>query len=624
MNKNTLMAFIFSIIVLILWSYYFNHKTKVTDITPPVFQGVKSLKVDKKNNAITLKWRKASDKSKVTYYVYYNINEKVNDLSTPYAITTNLSYTISDIDFNNSYYFMVKAVDSFNNMDTNTYQLFFKGKGNITKNYKEKEIEFNTHLVKYTLSTLGGRIKFIHLKKYKNIDNDKNVELLYYNDFTKFYYPLDLKLVSNGDISKFPINDLTVYSYKKVKDGIIFEKDINNLHIIKKYTFIPNSYKFYISITLKKKNKKDIIYNGIILKWQPTLGPLNKIDKYDKLEVNYFADGSLEKISFKGGFLKKKDKEKKIIEKREDKLEWVGFNNRYFVGAIIPKEEHRIDEALFYADASKLIAGILSDINKNVINENKEITFNYIIYAGPKLRDTFKNDKELNNLVRTIKFRKIFSKLGNWFLDVLIFFNSIFHSYGVAIILFTILIKLLLYPLTHKQFESMAKMQKIQPVINQLREQYKDNPKQMNAELMKVYKKYKVNPFGGCLPMILQIPIFFAIWDMLQYSLELRSASFLWIKSLALPDTIGHFAGIAINPLPIIMGITMIIQQKLSSSGTNQKAMMYLMPLIFLFIFWNMPSGLVLYWTLQNVLSIAQQYYLNKKINLGTEGGKRK
>ncbi len=625
MKKNTLMAFVVSFLILMIWSYYFNRPQKSPDSTPPQFSGLKKIITDKKNNKITLKWNKASDKSKVAYGIFINENNKISDFTTPYIVTTNTSYTITDLDENTSYYFAVKAIDKYNNIDTNTVQLFLKGKSGVNKPAVEKNFVFNTKNAKYVFSTAGGRIKYITLKKFKNIDNDKNVELLYYNQNTSFYYPLGTVLLKDN-LNLFKINETRQYNYRITKNKVIFTTTVNRIKIIKEYTFLTNSYKFYLSITLK--SPQDIAYNDIVVKWQPTLGPRNKIDKYDKLEIDYYKEGSLEDVSFKGGLFKKGDNKNKILIKKSESLRWVGFNNRYFVASIIPVERHRIDKALFFADKNRITAGIASKINNKLLKEEKQITYKYIIYAGPKSRDIFRGDKEISILESTIKFRKLFSKFGNWFLDTLKFFNSIFHNYGIAILLFTLLIKLILFPLTHKQFESMAKMQKIQPVINQIREQFKNDPKRMNAELMQVYKKYKVNPFGGCLPMILQIPIFFAIWDMLQYSLELRSASFLWIKSLALPDTIGHLGGIAINPLPIIMGATMIIQQKLSSSaGTNQKAMMYMMPLIFLFIFWNMPSGLVLYWTLQNILSIIQQYYLNKRINLGTSniaGGKKK
>ncbi len=625
MKKNTLLAFLVSFIVLMIWSYYFNKPKKSVDSTPPVFNGLRKIITDKKHKKMKLIWNKARDKSPVAYAIFFNENNKVSDFSAPYVITTNTSYTITDLSLDDSYYFIVKAVDKYHNIDTNSVQLFHKGKGKKIISYSEKTFTYENKLTRYVFSTSGGRLKYITLKKFKNIDNDKKVELLYYNKGNSFYYPLG-SILMNNNLNKFKINDNIKYTYKINNNKIIFNGRLNGIKIEKTYTFLTNSYKFYL--TVKIKNRGPINFKKLVVKWQPTLGPVNKIDKYDKLEVDYYKEGSLESISFKGGFLKKGNKENKIISKESDSLKWVGFNNRYFVAAIIPVEQYRIDKALFFANKNKLIAGIVSKVNNKLLKENKELVYKYIIYAGPKARDTFRSDKEIASLESTIKFRKLFSKLGNWFLDILRFFDKIFHNYGIAILLFTFLIKLVLFPLTHKQFESMAKMQKIQPVINQIRAQFKDDSKRMNAELMQVYKKYKVNPFGGCLPMILQIPIFFAIWDMLQYSLELRTASFLWIKSLALPDTIGHLGSIAVNPLPIIMGATMIIQQKLSSgTDSNQKLMMYMMPLIFLFIFWSMPSGLVLYWTLQNVLSIFQQYYLNKKIKLNTNiaiGGKKK
>ncbi|MCU0820918.1 MAG: YidC/Oxa1 family membrane protein insertase, partial [Spirochaetes bacterium] len=170
---------------------------------------------------------------------------------------------------------------------------------------------------------------------------------------------------------------------------------------------------------------------------------------------------------------------------------------------------------------------------------------------------------------------------------------------------------------TQKSTESMKKMQELAPKMNELKEKYKDRPDMLNKEVMKMYKTHKVNPLGGCLPLLLQMPFFFALWSALINSIDLWQAPFIfWIKDLSLPDTVLTFSGYNLNILPIIMTATSYIQQKLTTpaGGTNQQQkMMMFMPLVFIFIFWNMPSGLVLYWTLQNVLQILNQIYVNKK-----------
>ena len=193
------------------------------------------------------------------------------------------------------------------------------------------------------------------------------------------------------------------------------------------------------------------------------------------------------------------------------------------------------------------------------------------------------------------------------------------HNYGVAIILLTILIKIVFWPLTQKSFKSMQKMKKIQPKIAQVREKYKDDREKLNQELMGLYNTYKVNPMGGCLPMVLQIPVFIALYRMLNTAVELRHEPFLWwINDLTAPDRLNigfeipYLGGIPV--LTILMGVSMFAQQKMtpSSGDPRQEQIMLLMPVIFTVFFINFPSGLVLYWLVNNILSIVQQYWINR------------
>ena len=197
-------------------------------------------------------------------------------------------------------------------------------------------------------------------------------------------------------------------------------------------------------------------------------------------------------------------------------------------------------------------------------------------------------------------------------------------NYGVAIIILTILTKVVLWPLGSKSYKSMSEMKKIQPLMKEIREKYKNDKKKMNEEVMGLYRTYKINPLGGCLPMVVQIPVFFALYRMLYQSIELRHAPFfLWINDLSAPDRLFHFSfkvpfmqpPYGIPVLTVIMGVTMLLQQKMSPpmGDPAQAKMMMLMPLIFTVIFVNFPAGLVLYWLVNNILSIAQQYYIQKK-----------
>jgi YidC/Oxa1 family membrane protein insertase len=189
------------------------------------------------------------------------------------------------------------------------------------------------------------------------------------------------------------------------------------------------------------------------------------------------------------------------------------------------------------------------------------------------------------------------------------FTNKVTKNFGIDIIILSILIKIIFLPLTQISFKSMKAMQKVQPEMARLKETYKNDKARLQQEIMLLYKRRKINPMSGCLPMVIQIPVFIALYNALQYTIEMRHAPFfLWMKDLAAKDPI--------YITPLIMGATMVIQQKMTPSAADpaQAKLFMLMPVMFTFLFLNFPSGLVLYWLVNNILSIAHQYYLNKKV----------
>jgi YidC/Oxa1 family membrane protein insertase len=311
-------------------------------------------------------------------------------------------------------------------------------------------------------------------------------------------------------------------------------------------------------------------------------------------------------------------KEIKDVEKFEPEglnIKWGGYAQKYFLSAIIPLNEGRKQLFLRPTDHSVLV-----DVTEEVNKSNGSV-FDYRIYLGPKEIKTLKAADY--NLDASIDFG-FFGILAKPLLYILIAVNGFTHNYGIAIIVLTIFIKLLFWPLTHKSYASMKEMQRAQPRIKQIRERFKNDKEQMNRELMLLYKTHKVNPMGGCFPMLLQIPVFFALYKTLLGSIEMRHAPFLWwIKDLAAPDYLIHFpAGInffgieGIGPLPLVMGGSMLAQQKMTPTMGDpmQAKLMMLMPVFFTFLFISFPSGLVLYWLINNVLSIVQQYYINSRI----------
>ena len=238
----------------------------------------------------------------------------------------------------------------------------------------------------------------------------------------------------------------------------------------------------------------------------------------------------------------------------------------------------------------------------------------YTLYVGPKELDILKSLGK--GLERSIDFG-YFGFISIPFLYVLHFFHRVSGSYGLDIILLTVLIKILMAPLTHKSYASMKQMQKLQPQMERLKERYSDDKEKLNKEIMELYKRNGVNPLGGCLPMVLQFPVFIGLYNALSTPIELRHAPFMWIKDLSRPDwqslpfNVGDWH-LGIPILTILMGASMFLQQWLTPQQGDpaQQRMMMFMPLLFTFMFMNFPAGLVLYWLVNNVLTIGQQYLM--------------
>jgi YidC/Oxa1 family membrane protein insertase len=246
------------------------------------------------------------------------------------------------------------------------------------------------------------------------------------------------------------------------------------------------------------------------------------------------------------------------------------------------------------------------------VSSNVMERYDFTWYAGPKAYE---------RLVALGKGQEEVMQFGFWgvisvvLLKGMKFFYGIIPNYGLAIILVTILIKILFWPIQAKSIKSMKAMQKFQPLINKLKEKYKDDPQKLNAETMKLYKEHKINPVSGCLPMVVQIPVLFAFYRMLASAIELRGQSFLWIHDLSAPDTIFQVMGIPVNPLPLLMTGLSVLQMKITpqTGDQQQQKMMMFMPLMMMFIFYKLAAGVVLYYTVQQFLSIAQQWLAMRK-----------
>ncbi|HQU09040.1 MAG TPA: YidC/Oxa1 family insertase periplasmic-domain containing protein, partial [Opitutales bacterium] len=299
-------------------------------------------------------------------------------------------------------------------------------------------------------------------------------------------------------------------------------------------------------------------------------------------------------------------------------LVWASLKNQFFTSVFTPsKPGTRIfaepikmqDEQGHWEEGITARAGF--DLGRMEIGDSALLNASY--YVGPKEYVRLDGLGEHQDLVMQFGFFGVFSKV---LLVILHAIHSVVPNYGLTIILITVLVKLLLWPLTAASTRSARKMSQLQAPIQVLKERYKDNPQKIQQETMKLFKEYKVNPAMGCLPIVVQIPIFIGLFWMLKSASELRFAHFLWIQDLSMPDTVAMLWGFPFNPLPLVMGVSMFVQMRLAPTATTdafQKKMFQMMPFIFLVISYNFPSGLVLYWTVQNLLTILQQWISNRK-----------
>jgi YidC/Oxa1 family membrane protein insertase len=382
----------------------------------------------------------------------------------------------------------------------------------------------------------------------------------------------------------------------------------DGVSIIKTYSFSPDSYEMGLNIKVRNLSPNRIEEN-LILSLREI--PDDSGSRYVFSGPAALIDGELEEI------------EAKKIQKNGSytgRIAWLAIEDQYFASAIIPE---KVEEATI-----KLSLGAKGVLNAAYVDPagpvsvKTERTYNYRLYFGPK---SLKDLGSAGSALRRILDFGFFDIIAKPLLHAMNFAYRFIPNYGIAIILMTILVKILFWPLSNKSYKSMSQMKRLQPKMAEIRAKYKNDKKMMNQELMNLYKVYKVNPLGGCLPMVMQIPVFFAFYKMLYQAIELRHAPFfLWVTDLSAPDRLFDFGfkiplmepPYGIPVLTLIMGASMFIQQKMTPppGDPTQAKMMMFMPVFFTFIFINFPSGLVLYWLVNNILSMAQQHYINKKM----------
>ncbi len=503
---------------------------------------------------------------------------------------------------------------------------------------KEKITTVENDVFIIELSSKGGNIRKVFLKKYKNwySINDNGDDYLYKtriqlinysrgNTYDLSFVSTDGKAINTADFffesnlsaGKHTVangDSLTIKFYLKIEE---------DKEIIKTYTFKGSSYEIESDIELVGMNNI-ISNNEYDLVWNNGLRFVEKNTVDEAIYSNssvYYGD---EQVIIDAP----SDNNETIREDFNGRVDWIAARNKYFAAIIIPKEPLSVNGAYLEGHSeARPNQGVVEFYNIRLSLPFKNTDYekqSFKLYLGPVDYNTLKGLG--NNLEALVDFGGFFGlkfivrPIAEYVLLPLFNFLHLFiPNYGFVIVVFSIIIKIVVYPLTKKSYQSMKKMSLLQPKIAEIKEKHKDDQQKVSKETMKLYSTYGINPAGGCLPMLLQMPIFVALWGMFQTALELRQQPFIWwIKDLSQPDIIYDLGfklpmvGIQeISGLAILMGVTTFIQQKMTMKDPKQQALVYIMPVFLTILFMTFPSGLNLYYFLFNLLSIAQQQYIN-------------
>ena len=500
-------------------------------------------------------------------------------------------------------------------------------------------IKLETEQFIITFDNRGAMVTSIKLKKH--MDKDQPLEMVQSTSPDQGAFQLHF----GGAYS--PAVDASFYVSRIDNNTIEFYRDfaVRNQQgelvpftIRKTFEFKPRDYLFELRIAIDNSVNEfpPLDFNGYAytLSYGPQIGPeIEELDgRYEYRKFYTYADGKRDRLRIKDG--------EQLIQ---DRVVWAALLGKYFTVIGIP-DATQYDIMLSEKPMETVDPANRMFFSRPLIRSSRnEDVFQF--YVGPKLARelTRYNDPDENGFgTNDLHLEEVMdtgSVLGwlEWILKkMLVLFHSMIPNWGIAILILTIVIKIVLYPITHKSYESTSKMQSLTPKINELKAKYKDNPTKMNAEMASLYKTEGVNPLGGCLPMMLQMPIFIALYGLLNKHFDLRGAVFIpgWITDLSGPETIFSlpfsipFLGTDIHLLPILFALTMVISTKtMQSPGAagqqgSMKMMMYFMPLFLFFVLYSAPSGLLIYWIMTNFLTMIQQKAISKRrARVEEEGG---
>ncbi|OED34352.1 hypothetical protein AB834_06990 [PVC group bacterium (ex Bugula neritina AB1)] len=441
----------------------------------------------------------------------------------------------------------------------------------------------NEH-IKVDISPFGGGIVSVTSLDFKEGPH-KDEYILPKKDFSGGYLKTDMFDFSTDVI--FEVKEKSsqhlVLSFQTA-EGVLCEKTYR----------LQNGYGISFSVKLKYVGETAfVLKDGYVLHLADHVGVLN----YDQKDKRFLRLAVFDQKDSKPTFYKKVDEDQTLYKTPL----WVSVQSKYFTFIVKPQQSL----AAIHLKKGKYPPRAMFQTSSLILKKGQEIQDDYEVYVGPKNREVLKSLG--SGFEKSVSYG-YFNSISLFLLFILNFLYGFIGNYGISIVLLTMLVKLALLPISQKGFKSMKKLQNLQPHIVALRAKYKDNPQKAQIEMMKLYKQNKVNPMGGCLPLIAQMPIFLALFWLLQSAVELRGEPFLfWIKDLSAKDST--------YLLPIAMGASMFVQQLVSPSvgDPSQKKIMMFLPLIMTFLFVNFPSGLVLYWLTNNILSIIHQKLIQKR-----------
>ena len=473
----------------------------------------------------------------------------------------------------------------------------------------DSDIELNDSIIlenekiRISFSNRGAVINSVILKDYYLQDKVTNVDLVREDSNLM---EIDYADLTGNQLSGVP----QMYEWDKPDKSSISFTGTGGFGTIRKTFKLKDEYQMEMDLSVSSNQDQfDYVFN-----FDDGIADTERYLKRKKqnYQLIFEVDNKIERLT-----LQKLSKNQEV----NGKIDWAAIRSKFFVIGIMKDELSSLFHVFAYNNNDSPAFRMYGRSPKPVLESQ------YEMYLGPVLSgnmDAMGNGFGSayyagNGIFFGQGFIKPISRFFSW---VFTQFHKVIPNFGLCLIVFSILIKIILYPLTHKSFESSTKMQKIQPHITALREQYKSDPQKMNQEMQKIYKEHGVSPLGGCLPMLFQMPVFFALYPVIRYSIDLRQAGFLWLKDLSEPDPY--------LILPILMAIFMFLQQymmqpkksvlaemgeKQLAQMQSQKMMMYVMPLMMFFLFKSFPSGLVLYWTVFNIMSMFQQRTIRRKFS---------